>query len=79
MSDFFVVFIVPVASILVFIISLIIYKNEKKKLSLSENERDLNKLKNLHTLVSVSGIISAFFVAALVLLAGLFFLFMKSM
>lgn len=79
MSELYFVFAIPVAVSLFFIVSLIIYKVEKKKMSSDVNEKDSAKLKNLRTAVSVSGIISAVLITILVLLAVLFYLFMKNM
>ncbi len=69
----------PIAVILFFIIALAVYKNEKKKLSGSYNEKDIEKLKNLKMLVRVSGIIAAVFTVLTIVCTGLFFLLIAYM
>ncbi|MBR3597447.1 MAG: hypothetical protein IKL47_10785 [Clostridia bacterium] len=73
------IFIIPIASVLVFIIALVIYNVKKKTLSSSSEQKDIDKLKRLKLFVKISGVIAAVFVFILVVLVGLFFMFMNNM
>lgn len=73
------IFIIPIASVLVFIIALAVYNVKKKTLSSSFEQKDIDKLKRIKLFVKISGVIAAVFVCILVVLVCLFFMFMNNM
>ncbi|MBR3766666.1 MAG: hypothetical protein IKL10_00295 [Clostridia bacterium] len=72
-------FAIPVIAVLFFIITLILYMQEKKKLSLSPESVNSEKLKKLKTALSASGTIAGVLLGITIILCVLLFFFIANM
>lgn len=75
----FLIFAIPVLALLAFGILFFIYRKRKKEAGADISEAEREKLKSLKTYVLVTGVTAAVFVSVIIILGGLFFLFMTNM
>ena len=73
------IYLIPLAAVLLYIVTLVLYKKAKKKAEMSGTPEDAEKLKTMRVINIVIGITAAVLVVITVVLSALFFLFMMYM
>ncbi len=75
----YLIYIIPAVVFLFFIISLVLYLKAKKDFAGTADEKEIERLNKLKSLVRVSGIIAAVFLAVVIICTVLFFMLIAYM